>query len=294
MRPAPRPTPSPTNHIPANAGRDPPSSYASPTNPIVPAPPRSAAGFPGANPTPYARPAPNPTPSPTNYIPVDATPDPYSYASTTNPAPPSGRSNAVSSSTNSFAPYAGRAPSATPTSSNRAPVTPTPDPRFLSSPSDFVRNPSSTSSSSVSHTNSVPTSASNIPNVPPKSPRSPAMYGTSNTSFSRTPDSTVGISSGRQAVNVVNDTTSRTHMPGPSTSGFEPSTIADIVPVVERRATPRHSPQPTTPITASPSFTNTAGPSSSRVYPPNPSTSGFDEHGSDLDDIIQAVERSVH
>ena len=167
--------------------------------------------------------------------------------------------------------------------SNCAPVNPTPDPRFLSGSTDFMMNASSTSSSSVSHTNFVPVSRPTTPKVPLRPP---------NSSFARIPadhSAEVPRSSACRGADVVNDRT-RTHMSDPSTSGFEPSTIADIIQVVERRAPPNFSGKP---ITASPSFTNTVGPSSSRADQSNPSTLAF-ESESDIDDIIQTVERSVH
>lgn len=79
----------------------------------------------------------------------------------------------------------------------------------------------------------------------------------------------------------------------PLTSEFGPSIVANIIPVVERRVPPRHSPQPTTSMTDQPIPSNTASPSSSRAHLSNPTTSAF-EPESDIDDIIQTVKRSVH
>ena len=178
------------------------------------------------------------------------------------------------------------APLSVRTTSNRAPVNPTPDPRFLSGSTDSVRNAPSTSSSSVSHTKFVPVSRSTTPKIPPQPP---------NSSFARIPadrSAEVPESSARRGADVVNDRT-RTHISGPSISGFEPNTIADTIPVVERRAPSNFSGKPITPLTAGSSFTNTAGPSSSRAHQSNPSTSAF-EPESDIDDIVQTVERSVN
>ena len=126
-------------------------------------------------------------------------------------------------------------------------------------------------------------------------PRTVPMNATSNASSSRIPNrgAATPIFSARLPANVINDKTPRTHMSGRSTSGFEPNTIADIIPVVERRVPSRHSPQPTIPITASPIPSNTASNSSSRAHQCNPSTSAF-EPEPDIDDIIQTVERLVH
>jgi hypothetical protein len=261
-------------------------SNSSPTNPF----PRSAHPYPI---TPDARPVPSPTPSPTNHMPANVTPDPRPPAGPTNPTTPFAGPGASFPVPSPIAPHARPEPILTPAPSNHVPIHATPDPRFLSGSTNSRTNVASTSSSSVNHTNSVAASASYSPIVPPKPTRPIVVNPASSSSLSPNPadrSASTPRSSPRLAASIVNDNASRTHLSGPSTPEFEP-TIRNIIPTVERRA-----PKPATPTTASPNHTPSAGPSTSRAQPSAASTSIIPafEPESDIDEIIQTVERSVH